>query len=220
MFGDPAVNAKSWPEGKLKQLCSHVIDCPHSTPIYSATVTPYLCVRSSDIQNGFFNWSTTKYVSLEEYTQRIVRLQPAAGDIVYCREGARFGNAAIIPKGKNVCLGQRTMLFRANPKVAAPAFIWGFLEAESTYREAERLTGGSASPHLNVGEIRNFTVPIPPLTLQEQYDYIVRRFERLRAQQLEAARQAEHLFQTLLHKAFRGELIEQEVKNAVVVGQH
>jgi hypothetical protein len=35
---------------------------------------------------------------------------------------------------------------------------------------------------------------------------IVRRFERLQAQQREAERQAEHLFQTLLQRAFNGEL--------------
>jgi hypothetical protein len=35
---------------------------------------------------------------------------------------------------------------------------------------------------------------------------IAHKFERLRAQQREAQRQAEHLFQTLLHRAFRGEL--------------
>ena len=34
----------------------------------------------------------------------------------------------------------------------------------------------------------------------------VSKFERLRAQQHEAERQAAHLFQTLLHRAFRGEL--------------
>ncbi len=35
---------------------------------------------------------------------------------------------------------------------------------------------------------------------------IVQKFERVRRQQREATRQAEHLFQTLLHRAFRGEL--------------
>jgi type I restriction enzyme S subunit len=35
---------------------------------------------------------------------------------------------------------------------------------------------------------------------------IVLKCERLRAQQREAERQAEHLFQTLLHRTFRGEV--------------
>jgi type I restriction enzyme S subunit len=47
---------------------------------------------------------------------------------------------------------------------------------------------------------------IPPLPLQEKFAQIVQKHERFRTQQREAQRQAEHLFQTLLHHAFRGEL--------------
>jgi|GEM_PF-5640268 len=54
--------------------------------------------------------------------------------------------------------------------------------------------------------IANVKVPRPPLHLQQQYAQIVKKHDRLRAQQQEALRQAEHLFQTLLARAFRGEL--------------
>jgi type I restriction enzyme S subunit len=47
---------------------------------------------------------------------------------------------------------------------------------------------------------------VPPIPLQEKFAAIVQQFERVRRQQREATRQAEHLFQTLLHRAFRGEL--------------
>ncbi len=47
---------------------------------------------------------------------------------------------------------------------------------------------------------------VPPLPLQQQFAHIVHKFERLRVQQREAERQSEQLFQTLLHRAFRGEL--------------
>lgn len=48
--------------------------------------------------------------------------------------------------------------------------------------------------------------PTTPVTaLQQKFARIVQQFERLRAQQREAERQAEHLFQTLLHSAFSGE---------------
>jgi hypothetical protein len=45
---------------------------------------------------------------------------------------------------------------------------------------------------------------VPPLPLQEQFACIAHKFERLHAQQHETERQAEHLFQTLPHRAFRG----------------
>jgi hypothetical protein len=44
-----------------------------------------------------------------------------------------------------------------------------------------------------------------PVLFELESTHIVHKFERLRARQREAERQAEHLFQTLLHRAFRGE---------------
>ena len=46
----------------------------------------------------------------------------------------------------------------------------------------------------------------PALPLEQQFVRIVQQSERLRAQQREAERQAEHLFQTLLQRAFGGEV--------------
>jgi hypothetical protein len=53
---------------------------------------------------------------------------------------------------------------------------------------------------------RGLETPLPWPILQQQFAQIVQKYERLRAQQREAERQAEHLFQTLLHRAFHGEL--------------
>ena len=45
-----------------------------------------------------------------------------------------------------------------------------------------------------------------PLSVKALHAHIVHKFERLRAQQRESARQAEHLFQALLQRAFQGEV--------------
>jgi type I restriction enzyme S subunit len=58
----------------------------------------------------------------------------------------------------------------------------------------------------SLGQFKEILVPLPPFRLQQKFGDVVRGFERLRAKQREAERQAEHLFQTLLHRAFRGEL--------------
>ncbi len=54
--------------------------------------------------------------------------------------------------------------------------------------------------------LREFPVVIPDKDIQQQYTKLAGKHSRLLFQQREALRQAEHLFQTLLHKAFRGEL--------------
>jgi restriction endonuclease S subunit len=55
---------------------------------------------------------------------------------------------------------------------------------------------------LNASLLRALQVIVPPLPLQQKFAALVERHEHLRATQREALRQAEHLFQTLLHQAF------------------
>jgi type I restriction enzyme, S subunit len=204
LFGDPEKNPLGWSESELGELCEEVLDCPHTTPIYTAVQTRHPCVRSSDIQNGYLDFSEAKYVGPGEYQKRTARGKPMPGDVIYCREGARFGNAGRVIDKSEVCLGQRTMLFRANPKVAVGEFIWAFLSSRGAYRQAIRALDGSASPHVNVGEIVAFGVPVPPLSVQQKFASMCTRVDQLRAVQREALRQAEHLFASLLHSAFCG----------------
>ncbi len=206
MFGEPATNPKGWKIGHIRDLCETILDCPHATPNHSHIETEFASIRSSDIQNGYLDWSTTKYVDYDQYMKRIARGTPKVGDIVYCREGARFGNAARIPGNlnKKICLGQRMMLFRVNPEKAISEFLWAILESSNIYKQAESMVGGSASPHVNVQDIKKFTTLIPPLPEQERFAAIVQRYERLRAQGRESGRQAEMLFQGLLAQSFDG----------------
>ena len=215
IFGSVETNSKNWDIVQLEELCERVVDCPHSTPKYLDEISPYPCIRSSDLQNGYLDFSTTKYVSKDEYTKRIGRTTPVSGDILYCREGARYGNGARVPKNIKACLGQRVMLFRVDQTRATSAFFWALILSPAVRRFADNAVSGSASPHINVQDIREFPVFCPPLELQEKFARIVQTHEHLRAQQLEAHRQAQHLYDTLLHQAFTGQLDTQPEPRAL-----
>jgi type I restriction enzyme S subunit len=198
--------SKSWKKVHLDELCIRIEDCPHSTPQYSKNKTEYPCLRSSDIQEGIFDWSTTKYVDEYEYKDRVKRIIPQPGDIVYCREGARLGNAAIIPNDLKPCLGQRMMLFRANPNVATPEIIWAFLNSNLIEQQVTSLVGGAASPHLNVRDIKAFSVFIPPMNLQQEFTSQIEDIRILQNSQSISKMRLDDLFKSLLHRAFQGEL--------------
>ena len=55
---------------------------------------------------------------------------------------------------------------------------------------------------LSLTKLRTVLIPLPPFSLQQAFAGLVERVERLRAVRREALRQAEHLFQSLLHRAF------------------
>ncbi len=57
-------------------------------------------------------------------------------------------------------------------------------------------------PGLNMTIIKELAIPVPPLSLQQKFVAIALKMQKLIVQQREADREAEHLFQTLLHCAF------------------
>ena len=119
----------------------------------------------------------------------------------------------MIPPEVELCLGQRMMLLRTK-KTYVPTFLMHWLNCPLIRRRVRELTGGSAAPHLNVKDIKCFPTPVPPLPEQAE---IVRRVEELfaLADRLEkrvgkARGQVDKLTQSILAKAFRGELVPQD----------
>lgn len=204
MFGDPDTNPKGWPVAVVDDLCSHIVDCPHSTPKYGGKGRLHPCVRTSDLQDGFFDWSTTKHVDATEYNERITRLAPIPGDVFYTREGERYGIAAILPDNVFACLGQRMMLLRANPAVATAEFLWALMNSSAIYQRAQAEAGGSTSPHVNVGSVRRFRGMRPPLELQRHYSRIYATTTLARVRNQAAIRECERLFFSLSAQAFAG----------------
>ena len=205
MFGDPGTNPMGWDVKTIDELSAEVIDCPHSTPKYVEKVTDYPCIRTSELKNGYIHWPSMKYLDGEQYTERIKRLKPEAGDIVYGREGT-FGEAIVIPPNTNMSLGQRVMLFRPN-ELCNSHFLWALVRSDYLYRQAVRKTSGSTVGHVNVKDIKKFKGICPPITLQNKFADIVQQTEKVKAQHQESATQADDLFNALMQKAFTGELV-------------
>jgi type I restriction enzyme S subunit len=155
-----------WRISRLKHLSSHVVDCLHTTPTYDGDLI-HPAIRTADLERGRLLLSQARLVSEEVYQDRIQRLPPQAGDILYSREGERFGMAALVPKDTKLCLGQRMMMFRVYPCVD-PAYVMWLLNSDAVYQQVMSTVGGATSPHVNIAEIINFAVPVPPL--HEQAD--------------------------------------------------
>jgi type I restriction enzyme S subunit len=206
MFGDPAINSKDWSNVPLREFCSDIVDCPHSTPNYSSEITGFPCIRSSDLQNGRLVFESTKYVNNNVYMDRIKRLKPNEGDIIFCREGARLGNSAIIPTGITPCLGQRTMLFRIDNKVATPEYLILLLNDPMVKQQISAKVIGAAAPRINVSELIELMLMRPPLDLQEKYSVIYKKIDVLRKNQLMSYGLSTNIEKALVQKAFRGEL--------------
>jgi type I restriction enzyme S subunit len=205
MFGDPEKNPKNLPFTELENLCSIIVDCPHSTPIKSKEVTNFPCIRTSELTNGYISWDSMQYLEEDEYIKRTQRLIPEAGDIVYGREGT-YGEAIRIPGTHRFSLGQRTMLFRPDNTKTNSIFLWAMVRSEFVYRQAKKKNSGSTVGHVNVKDIKQFKIYNPPIELQTQFAQIVEKIEALKSQYQQSLTEIENLYGSLSQKAFRGEL--------------
>lgn len=202
---------ETWRWQSLASVCERIVDCPHSTPKWAGSGG--LCVRTTNFKPGFLDLSVVRYVSDATFKERIERLRPKSGDILYSREGGILGIACMIPPNVELCLGQRMMLFRTKSDFSA-ALLMHWLNSRVILRRVQELTGGSASPHLNVRDIKSFPTPVPPVPEQQE---IVRRVEELfaLADQLElrfanVRAHVDKLTPSLLARAFAGKLVPQD----------
>jgi type I restriction enzyme S subunit len=100
------------------------------------------------------------------YYDRVARLVPRSGDIIYSREGERLGIAAPVGE-ERVCLGQRVMLLRPGQDTDAAFILWA-MNTERFYRRVVSGLGATTSPHVNVGDIRRQLLPRPDRSEQER----------------------------------------------------
>lgn len=170
-----------WDTSRLKFLVSHVVDCHHSTPRYDSDA-PFPALRTADMTPGRLDLEGARRVHWDEYQERISRLKPVRGDIVYSREGERWGIAAPIPEGAEVCLAQRVMLFRANALVQSGFLMWA-LNSMEVYNQLAVDVVGATSPHVNISDIREVWLAVPPLAEQieiiNQIHRVLRKLDTL-----------------------------------------
>lgn len=196
---------KSVPERHIADICDYIVDCPHSTPKW--VEEGKLCLRTTNFRKGFLDLSKPNYVSNSTFENRITRLRPMPGDVLYSREGAILGIACIIPKGLEVCLGQRMMLLRTGQNMNNK-FMMHYLNSPFLNSVITENIGGSASPHINVGDIKKFLIPVPDINEQDQTVQIIESrlsvCESIEQTVDTALAQAEAMRQSILKQAFEG----------------
>ncbi|MBD1826030.1 restriction endonuclease subunit S [Microcoleus vaginatus GB1-A2] len=207
MFGNPVTNPEGWDILPLNKLCTNITDGTHDTPDRLPSGVPF--ITSKNIRPYQMDLTDLEFVSLETHQEIIKRCNPSFGDILYTNIGVNVGNAVANRLKFSFSL-KNVALLQPNHKILNHLFLESLLNNEIFKRHIIQISSiGGAQKFISLEVLRNISVIKPPLPLQEKFAQIVQKFDRLRTQQREADRQAEHLFQTLLHRAFRGELTSQ-----------
>ena len=159
----------------IKELCSVVVDCPHSTPTWTAEGK--IVVRNNNIKNGRIDFSSPSYTDDEHYQQRIKRATPQGGDIIITRE-APMGEVGMIPEGIVCCLGQRMVLLRANPDICDNYYLLYSLQSRYVQHQISWSEGtGTTVSNLRIPHLKQLKIPYLPLSKQRQVSSVLRCLE-------------------------------------------
>lgn len=155
----------NWKVRRLKFVASQIVDCLHATPRYSQSGL-YPAIRTADIEAGALRLQNARKISPMDYARWTERLEPREDDILYSREGERFGIAACVPEGVRLCISQRMMVFRI-AKTDYPRFVMWLLNSKPTYAQALQDVMGATAPHVNISTIRNYSLAMPAFDEQK-----------------------------------------------------
>lgn len=154
-----------WKAMRAKLLCLDVVDCKNRTPEYFDD-GEYLVVRTTDVRDGTLRFEQMLRTDRENFLVWTERGAPRAQDVLFTRE-APAGEAAIFDGSQPVCLGQRMMYFRADPKKLDVGFLLFWLYGSAAKGYVDAMSGGSTVTHLRVGQVHDFPVATPPLPEQQ-----------------------------------------------------
>jgi type I restriction enzyme, S subunit len=205
-------SAASWQHLSLGDVSIRVTDGTHQPPPLADSGIPFITI--GNIVGTRLEWSrVSKWVTPKTHKALTARCLPERGDVLYTAVGATFGRAVFVDWDHHFVFQRHIAHIKPRPDIVDPEYLTIVLNAPMTYLHACRVARGAAQPTVTLGDLRRFTIPVPPLVEQRE---IVRRInlqlraiEGLEQNVVSTSAELAIMERAALAKAFRGELVPQ-----------
>lgn len=170
---------ESWKWVRFNNLCS-VLTCGYaSTPTYVSEDDGMPFISAKNVKPYRFMPDDHNYISYELYDKLTQNAKPEKGDILLTRVGAGIGEAAIIDTDLDFAIYvSLTLIKLVNNSLIDNRYVLYWLNSPIGVSSAKKnIYGKNASQgNLNVKNVRDFLVPLPPLAEQKR---IVAKLEEI-----------------------------------------
>jgi len=207
MFGDPIRGARGIAVGRVAEAGRVQLGRQRAPKYQTGKFTcPY--VRVANVFEDRIDVSDLLSMDFDERDFPKYRLEH--GDILL-NEGQStelVGRPAMWRNEVQDCCFQNTLLrFQSNRQKVLPDFALGLFLTYFRTGEFAKLSGKTSSiAHLGAGRFAKMPFVVPSLSLQKEFAQCVTEIRGMEEGQDASRRRIEELFQSLLHKAFNGEL--------------
>lgn len=208
MFGDPVTNPKGWEQQKLGELLEITSSKRIFKDEYVDNGVPFYRTKEIVELSKGNDISLELFISEARYAEIKSKYDlPEVGDILMSAVGT-IGVMWAVDTKKPFYFkdGNLVWLKSSILEDVNPTYLRMTLEYLIEY-EKYKLAEGGAYNALTIAKLKDFNVLLAPFELQNQFAERVKAIKVQKAQAQASLAQADNLFNSLLQKAFKGELV-------------
>lgn len=204
MFGDPVTNPKGFP----KEILGNVVRINPSLEkkVAFGSKVSFVPMVGVDEHSGKIIAAYEK--SLEEVSKGytpFIEKDVLFAKITPCMENGKSAIANNLING--VGFGSTEFhVIRPSKFSTSEWILWLVRRQEFRKLASNSFTGTAGQQRVPSSFLKDYVVPIPPINIQNQFVHICNKYDQMLEKIIESERQVEHLFQSLLQRAFQCEL--------------
>ena len=210
MFGDPVKNEKGWNFMELKDCTSKIGS--GSTPRGGKEAYQeegISLIRSMNIYDNQFKYDNLAFIS-DEQADKLKNVTVEFNDVLFNITGASVCRCSIVPLDVLPArVNQHVSILRTKKNIVTPIFLSHLMISENVKRHLLKVgsAGGAIMEAITKEQLEKYLIPVPPIVLQNQFAERVAIIEQQKAVAQASLEKSEQLFNSLLQKAFKGELV-------------
>ncbi|MDE2223158.1 MAG: restriction endonuclease subunit S, partial [Candidatus Omnitrophica bacterium] len=116
------------------------------------------------------------------------------------------GTAAVVPPELDGINCIDLIIIRPKIKKLNPHYLSFLLNSDMGKKIISSKEVGGIQKHFNIGSIKNLGIPLPPLPEQQRFAEFVQKIEKLKEKQRQSEAELQNLFNSLMQKAFNGQI--------------
>jgi type I restriction enzyme S subunit len=163
-------------------------------------------IRSQNVLMNVLSLEDVAHIS-EKTHYGMKRTWLKNGDVLLNITGASLGRVAVY-KGQNdqANVNQHVCIIRVDQSKALPEYVSFYLSTPRAQKQIWTIQAGASRQALNYKQVRSLSIFLPSMDEQSKFVTIVRKMETLRYKQAQSAKDIDELFNSLMQKAFKGEI--------------
>ncbi|MCC7026437.1 MAG: restriction endonuclease subunit S [Saprospiraceae bacterium] len=210
MFGDPVKNEKGWEVKSLKIVTTKIGSGATPTGGKTAYKSEGISlIRSMNVYDFAFKWKDLAFID-ETQAAKLNNVTVESNDVLFNITGASVCRCSIVPDELLPArVNQHVSIIRAKTEVLNPIFLNHLLVSNSVKTKLLGLGsgGGAVMEAITKEQLEQFEIIVPPIELQNDFENINNNVFKQKEIDIIGISQSEKLFQTLIQKAFKGEVV-------------